>query len=131
MNVSSQNNETKGQISALANEFKQQPGHFKWLLEALALHQLLATEGILVKLNESIDQGPVYDCQVLWLTKDKRFFELTAETEYPSKNLKKETIAIQDVTKRIEVNQNQPGNGKTFGFLAIEVLEELLPDRGK
>ena len=126
MNVSSQNNETKGQISALANEFKQQPGHFKWLLEALALHQLLATEGILVKLNESIDQGPVYDCQALWLTKDQRFIGLIAETEYPAKTLKRETVAIHDVTRSVQVNQNQPGTGKTLGFLAIEVLEDLV-----
>ncbi len=65
----------------------------------------------------STDEGIV-------LTNDKRFYKFDVDLNSNRSELV-ELYSFKDISDKFEVNGNKKGIGKTYGFLAMEVLEEL------
>ena len=65
----------------------------------------------------STDEGIV-------LTQDGKFYEFDADLNDDRTELI-ELYSFIDVSDRFEVNEHKNGIGKTYGFLAMEVLKEL------
>jgi hypothetical protein len=78
--------------------------------------------GILVRLESIPDQcADVH--QGLWLTKDRRFQAFTVAVSRVNNSL--EIERFEDITDNVVVSDHVPGTGKTFGYLALEVLKKL------
>lgn len=94
-----------------------------WLLVELQERRIDPMAGILAELRLAPDQGGEHASGV-WLTPDRRFFRFEALlSHHPAMSGAIETW--EDVTATIEVNEHCRGTGKSFGWLAIEVLDEL------
>ena len=124
-NVQEQINERRQLILGLAADFKQYPEQSQWLADLLERYKLNPENGVLVELKEVEEQGPIYDYEAIWLTKEKNFIVFSGEADYKTRELLSETFEPKDITDSIEFNKHKGGIGKTFGILAIEVLEQL------
>jgi len=60
----------------------------------------------------------------IFLTVDKVFYEFDADLNADETELI-ELYVLRDVSHRYEINEHQKGIGKTYGFMALEVLNEL------
>jgi hypothetical protein len=121
-NVREQNAASKSRIRALAASFKDNAFHFPWLMELLHAQSMPVDRGILVALAHAPEQrGEEYSGT--WLTRDARFFEFSVLV--PRANAELEIEDWQDVTAETIVSEHLPGTGKSFGFLALEVLRQL------
>lgn len=59
-----------------------------------------------------------------WLTTDRRFFRF--RVTQPRSNEAPIVIETwEDVTDPIEISAHQPGTGKAFGWLALDILKEI------
>ena len=67
--------------------------------------------------GSSTDEGIV-------LTSKGHFYEFEADLNFDKSELI-ELYSFIDVTKKYEISAHKKGIGKTYGFLAIEVLQEL------
>jgi hypothetical protein len=61
-------------------------------------------------------------CRGLWLTREREFFEFSVLLQRNDAEVELEEW--RDVTDETIVNAHQPGTGKSFGLLALEVLGE-------
>lgn len=120
-NVQEQNADTKARIRAVAASFKDSPLNFTWLIELLQAQSIPLERGMLVSLAHVPEQsGEQY--LGTWLTLEGRFFQFSVLVSRTDAEL--EIEEWQDVTARTTVNAHLPGTGKSFGFLALEVLRE-------
>ncbi len=71
----------------------------------------------------STDKGTI-------LTSDEIFYEFEADLNADRTELI-ELYSFTDVSKRFEIKEHKQGIGKTYGFLAIEVLKELNNEQNK
>lgn len=122
-NVQQQNHDTWMAIRDRAISYRTNPQHNAWLKDVLIAHGLSSDEGILVSLRDFMDQlGMCY--AGLWLSSDRRFFRFSVL--FPRQS--DQPMVIEDwreTTDEFPVNAHQPGTGKSFGFLAVKVLDEL------
>jgi len=120
-NVQEQNAETKARIRAVAALFKEDPLRVAWLFDLLQA-QSVSAEGILVSLADVPEQsGQQY--YGMWLTLERQFFRFSVVISRDTGEFELEEW--RDVTAETIVNEHVPGTGKSFGFLALEVLREL------
>lgn len=120
--VQEQNAASKTRIRALAASFKDNGFHFPWLIELLHAQSMPVDRGILIALTHVPEQrGEEYSGT--WLTRDGRFFEFSVLV--PRANAELEIDDWQNVTAETVVSEHLPGTGKSFGFLALEVLRQL------
>lgn len=122
-NVQQQTAISKDQIRKLASGFRRDPLSRAWLIVALQQASLLVDRGILVQLKSTPEQeGELFEgC---WLTTQSQFFSF--EVMVPRRD--EEQISVErweDVTARTAISGHLPGRGKSFGYLALEVLEEM------
>lgn len=125
-NVQEQNLETRSRILHCAREFQADPRRFFWLVHALHAHSLLPAAGILVRCEEVPDQEGMV-LRGCWLTDAGEFFDFSVLVPWQ----KDEPPVVEDwreVTAKTPVSAHQPGTGKSFGWLALDVLREV---RGK
>jgi hypothetical protein len=122
-NVQQQNAASKDQIRKLSNSFRADRLGYAWLIVALQQASLLVEQGILVQLDQVPEQeGMLF--KGCWLTTQKHFFSF--DVMVPRRD--EEVISVElweDVTERVLINSHLPGRGKSFGQLAVEVLEEI------
>ncbi|MES3004424.1 MAG: hypothetical protein V4787_27280 [Pseudomonadota bacterium] len=121
LSVQGQNDRTRARIAQLAAWFAQPRRPVAWLPELLENRGLSSSEGILVEFSEIPEQNGSF-CKGIWLSDSRRFwhFEIVVPRGGPS------AVSVEvfrDVTSEISVDAHIPGIGKSFGFLAIEVLE--------
>ena len=120
--VQDQNLETRSLILQRAREFQSDPQRFFWLVHALHAHSLLADAGILVRCDDVPDQeGVIF--RGCWLTDTEEFFDFSVLVPWK----KGEPPVVEEwreVTSETPVNAHQPGTGKSFGWLALDVLQE-------
>ena len=65
-----------------------------------------------------------------WLTNERRFWEFEAVVPR-QKGESVEIERLEEMTDSVEVSAHVPGTAKTFGYLALEVLDaQLKSDRG-
>jgi hypothetical protein len=94
---------------------------FPWLLSELHERGLDPLGGILAELNETPEQ----DGQFLsghWLSADRRFFHFAGTLTWGTR-AQFQMEVWEPVTPK--VSAHEPGTGKTFAFLALEVLDEV------
>jgi len=122
-NVQQQNEVSRARISATARSFRADLLSHPWLLVELQERQLDPTTGILAELNSVPEQNGEFISGV-WVTPNRQFFRFEAVlSHHPVVSSSVEVW--EDATATTEVNEHQRGTGKSFGWLAIEVLDEL------
>ena len=120
--VEQQNAETKAKIRRAMELFHSHASLKSWLKPALDDKGTLTSTGILVALSELPDQGGNL-FQGTWLTSDKQFWKFALLVSRESSAVV-EIELLENVTTSTVVSAHVPGTGKSFGHLAIEVLEE-------
>ena len=121
-NVRQQNDATREEIRRTAAAFRGNMLGYAWLLSGLTQRQLDPLGGILAELACVPEQdGDLYSGY--WLTTDERFyrFEILVTRQAP---VTAQVEKWEEATAGVEVKPRQPGTGKSFGFIAIEVLRE-------
>jgi hypothetical protein len=119
-----------GQQNALITEeirravalFQKADRRVSWLEAALQSRLGTSEGGLLVAFRAVPDQGGGDWVSGTWLTSTKRFWEFEAVVpKYDDEQVDLERL--EDVTDRILVSAHVPGTGKSFGFLALDVLD--------
>ena len=98
----------------------------EWLGGLLASHGLDPQAGILVEYDTVEDQGREL-CHGTWLTRSRRFWSFEV---WVAPGAKPQVEIFEDVTALTSTAGHYPGLGKSFGALALETLEQLLPAKG-
>lgn len=125
-NVQQQNAEMKEAIASAASRFADNDVYTAWVAEAVLKSGLDPSEGILVKFSSMPDQGG--ECAyATWLTSAGSFFEIKAMIAYGTHKLL-EIETLMDVSSEVKISEHLPGVGKSFGALALEVLNEISLD---
>ncbi|HAS44009.1 MAG TPA: hypothetical protein DCS93_26260 [Microscillaceae bacterium] len=92
------------------------------------LMQLLASKNIDINTSILIEYDQDYPGrntdEGIILTEEGKFFEFEADLD-PDRTRLITLELWEDVSHRYEINGRKKGIGKTFGFLALEVLKEL------
>ncbi len=123
LGIQQENQQALDRMRAIASRFKSDPPGFEWLIEILELNSESAQRGVLVSLNQTPNQRDD-TCEGVWLSVNRRFFEFSVRLPHDGGPPKPEFW--NDVTEDIIVNAHQPGTGKSFGFLAMDLLDEAL-----
>lgn len=125
-NVAQQNDETRAEIERAAAFTTGADGPINWLPTLLLKQGQSIDDGILARLWSVPEQsGTSYEG--LWLNRDREFwaFELTVSRQ-TGRVLELERF--ENVSHTIAVTAHLSGTGKSFGFLALEVMtRRLLP----
>jgi len=129
LDVQQQNSATRDQIARAAQTFRNDMlSSYPWLLNELLSRSLDPLTGILAKLERIPEQeGELFEGY--WLSEDKRFFRfevMVSRSQAVTANVE----LWQDASESVLVSAHQPGTGKSFGWLALDVLRELNEDQG-
>ena len=122
-NVQQQNALTRDGIVAAAASFAMHRAEMAWLEAVLLAHGLDPGAGMLAALY-MIPEQEGHWCQCVWLSGERRFWKITAVLDYHTHELA-EVEEFSDVTASTPVQQHTRGTGASFGWLAVQVLEEL------
>jgi hypothetical protein len=121
--VQEQNQATRDLIAKTALSFRSMPMDLPWLLSELQSRGFDPLSGILAALYDTPEQGgTLYNGQ--WVTSDRQFFRFKGSLTYGTRA----DFHIEEWEKLTpKVSAHERGTGKTFAFLALEVLEQLSP----
>ena len=120
--VQQQNAATKAEIQRLAARFAGDPQGFSWLCAVLVSNGLDPNAGLLVRLSGLADQEG-HLMSGLWLTQTQEFWEFALLLSRSTGEL----LGVEqfaNVTRSVAVSAHARGSGRSFGFLACEVLGE-------
>jgi hypothetical protein len=118
--VQEQNASTKAAILATARTFADGFTSLAWLNACLLSRKLSHKDGILVRVD--VTPGQEGDLiAALWLTSSREFWEVSAVVSRSNAAIV-QIERIEDVAQSISIDAHQRGTGKTFGYLALEVL---------
>jgi hypothetical protein len=121
-NVQQQNALTRQGIVEAASRFAEHSPEMAWLDAVLYAHGLDRNEGILAELREvPAQKGRLV--HATWLTHDGKFWEVVVLLSHDAGELT-EVEEFRDMTDSIPVRQHMPGTGASFGWLALQILEE-------
>jgi hypothetical protein len=123
LGIQEQNQQAMDRMRAIASRFKRDSPGLQWLIGILESNSESPQQGVLVSLKQTLDKGDNI-CEGVWLSASRRFLEFSARL--PQDGGPPEVEFWNDVTEDIIVNAHQPGTGKSFGFLALELLDEAL-----
>lgn len=119
-NVAEQNAEALSAIRRAAGLMAE--GSIRWLPNVLRSHNLEPSLGILVRMTSVTEQeGESYGC--VWLTSSGQFWKIDAMISRDNGEVI-EVECVSDISKDVVVSSHLPGTGKSFGFLAHQVLRE-------
>ena len=97
-----------------------------WLDDLLESHKLDPEDGILVEYETVDDQGQTL-CHGTWLTRSRTFWSFEV---WVAPGTKPRIEVFEDITAATSTAAHYPGLGKSFGALAVEMLDQLLPAEG-
>ncbi len=123
LNVQQQNALTRQGILEAASQISRRPAEMAWLEAVLRAHGLDPHEGMLASLYMNPEQGGHW-CRCVWLTGERQFWEIVVVLDRRTH----EIVAVEEfeeVTASTPVQQPMPGTGAWFGWLAVQVLEEM------
>ena len=123
-NVQEQNAVQKHFMREHALNFRNSPSRYIWLYKSLVEKGIDVQNGLLLSLNSCIEEGPVEEFDAIWATYENRFYKVSVVLEYGTQNLI-EVEEFSDITSDIEFNAHKKGTGKSFGILALELINEL------
>ena len=122
--VQDQNREAREKILRIAQEFCRDPDQFPGVIHTLHAHSLDPRKGILVACKDYPDQGGhVY--QGCWLTREREFFRFSVLNPFD----RAQPPIVEEwgeVTQEIVISAHAPETGKSFGWLALDVLNNEL-----
>ena len=122
-NIQEQNLETRFRILQCARDFQSDPQRFFWLVHALHAHSLLPEAGVLVSWKNIPEQEGIIH-QGCWLTDAAEFYDFSVIV--PWRNETPPVVEYwREVTSTTLISAHQPGTGKSFGWLALDVLWEI------
>jgi hypothetical protein len=121
-NVQRQNELATADILSAALRFQDGDRRVSWLSAALRTKGEAEAAGLLVAFRTEPDQGGGDWVKGTWLTTERRFWEF--EAVVPRQDGDSVVIErFEDATDTIVVSAYLPGTGKSFGYLALEVLD--------
>ena len=121
LNVQEQNILTKANLYSLALCWRASAFPTP-ILQLFEKNSIDINTSIVLKYNQNF---PGLSSEVgTLLTINKQFFSFEVDLTNDKKELL-ELVSFQEVTHRFEINSQKKGIGKTYGFIAIEVLNEL------
>jgi hypothetical protein len=123
LSIQQQNQQARTRMRAISSQFKTDSAAFGWLLDILESKSEPSQLGVLVSLKRTPDKGGNI-CDGIWLSAERRFVEFSVLLPYSDGP--PELEFWDDVTDFVIVNEHQPGTGKSFGFLALEILDDAL-----
>ncbi len=123
LNVQQQNALIRQGIVEAASYFAGHRVEMAWLEAVLRAHGLDPDAGMLASLYTNPEQGGHW-CRCVWLTRERRFWESVVVLAYRTGELV-EVEEFKDITASTPVQQHTPGTGASFGWLALQVLEEV------
>jgi hypothetical protein len=119
-NIEQQLAEIRANIEVATSLLPSEPAKFTWLTELLKIHGLSPAEGILVRLLQTPEQaGDLF--AAVWLTKSMHFWSFVCLISRQSGELL-EVEQAEEISHQFPVIRHQPGVGKSFGAVALEVL---------
>ena len=123
-NVQQQNAALQADIRRTLEIARRTPCPLPWLHPLLRSNGVDPASGILVELHDCPEQEG-HGFQGLWLAGDKTFleFEVMVRSTDPAGQCLVERF--EDVTPAVVVTPGLKGKGRSFGALALEVLDEL------
>lgn len=124
LNVQQQNALTKQAIIDCAVAYRQQGPSLAWVRSALLEHSVDTDKGILTEASSVPCGGGEEAAYATWLTLDRQFLSIEAAISWDEHTLIL-VESFENVTERINTNSHNKGTGKSFGCLALEVLDEL------
>jgi hypothetical protein len=124
LSVQQQNDLTRSAIRSAALSFRaNKDSKYPWLFSELKKRGLDPATGILAQLEQVPEQfGEEFGG--LWLTaagESIRFAILVPRSDAAAVEIE----TWQNETAQVEINAHLPGTGKSFGWLALDVLREL------
>ena len=123
-NVQEQNAVTKHFMHERALDFRNSPSKYIWLYKFLIEKGFDIQNGLLLSLNTCIEEGPTLECDAIWATYENRFYNISVVLKYGTQDII-EIEEFGDISDNIEFNAHKKGTGKSFGILALELLNEL------
>jgi|SRR6185437_12394128 len=119
-NVQQQNANSKAKIQRVAEAYKRDTTSYAWLCAVLQSKGLDEKSGVLVRLSETPEQeGRLMSG--IWLTRSREFWEFAIMLAYAGQDVI-EIEEFRNVTESVPVTDSAPGTGKSFGYLAYQVL---------
>lgn len=120
LGVQQQNAKAKAEIQRTAAAFEHGSPALAWLGGVISSRGLNPKAGVLVRLSEIPEQeGNLFSG--VWLTRSQEFWEFAVVVSRNT-NVVLEVERFENATPSVAVSEHQPGTGKSFGFLALEVL---------
>lgn len=121
-NVQQQNESTLFEIQGVSAIYKSDVTSFAWLRAVLRSNGLDDESGTLVKWSATPEQeGNLMSG--IWLTNSREFWEFAIMLSYAEREVIEVEI-FRNVTESIAVTDTAPGTGKSFGYLACQVLRQ-------
>ena len=118
--------EQKTEIINSAQRFLKLRLTYRWLEQLLTRHHLDPDEGILILCTFVVDRSDNDNFLGCWLSRSQQFFQFDVEADSQTHELLHE-YSFDNITDQTHISQHDPEVGKTFAFIALEVLEELMP----
>jgi hypothetical protein len=121
LDVQEQNQADRNRIAKYARAFRLQPMDFPWLLTELHARNLDPLTGILADLKETLEQDGSF-LSGHWVSADRRFFRFEGTLHRGTRSIF--SLELWEQVAPV-VSEHERGTGKTFAFLALEVLAEI------
>ena len=123
LSVQRQNEETKSAIRRVASLFASKPSSLAWLERLLQSHNLDPESGFLARLSETPEQdGNLFSG--IWLTRSHEFWEFRAMVSRATGEVL-DVECFDNITPSVNVSAHVQATGKSFGYLAFQVLQEM------
>ena len=123
LNVRQQNALTTEDMLDAATLFERGDRRVSWLEAALRARNENSGSGLLVDFSSVPDQGGGDWVSGTWLTDTRRFWEFEAVVATRAGE-QVDVERLEDVTDSVLASAHVPGTGKSFGALALEVLDQ-------
>ena len=121
-NVQEQNAVLRDNIIQCARWFQDSPDEFAWLIDILQKRGLSAKKGLLVNIHVIPEQeGDAW--RGFWLTREQRFYEFYVMRSRNDDSVL-EVEEWNDVTESFPATAHARGTGKSWTFLALELMKE-------
>jgi hypothetical protein len=122
--VQQQNALQKCSILSLARQFRSAEPRLQWIAAVLQQYGFDPEHGILACAGAVPCGGNHQSAQAIWVSASRRFVSIEATIAFDDDALVS-VEAVEDITDSTVVSMHERGTGRTFGWLALEVLEEL------
>ena len=102
-NVQEQNELKKHYMHEHAVGFSDSLDKYTWLQKVLVENGIAVNKGILVSLNSCIEQGSAEECDAIWVTSNKQFYEIGVVLNYGTHEIEE----IEGFSKVAEIRRSQ------------------------